>query len=167
MPQKATPANFVLATDPMLANVGEVTEDKFELVFIYGHIGKLTDDTVCLHQGLDLRRHYEIPRGEIVFIKIITCSDGDLTKIVLFSTTRITYVSGNARATLPASALAGVVAASNNKVRPPLIPEGCPTGCMCNGICHCASIDFWLKLDDDTAKKLGVVVSNAPSGAPK
>jgi hypothetical protein len=161
MPQKDTPAKFVLSTDPMLANVGDVTDDKFELVFIYGHIGKLTDDTVCLHQGLDLRRRYEIPRREIVHVTISTCTEGDMSKVVLYSTTRITYVSGNATATLPASALAGFAEASNKKV---LQPDACPQNCMCNGKCKCASSDYWLKLDDDTAKKLGVVVSKASSG---
>ena len=164
MPPKGAPANFDLATDPMLANIGELTDDKFELVFIYGRIGKLTDDTVCLHQGLDLRHHYEIPRREIVFVKIITCSEGNLTKIVLFSKTVIKYVSGQSTATMPASAVAASVAASDGKGRQLSPTAACRPGCLCNGICKCASIDFWWKLDADTAKKLGVVVSNPPSG---
>jgi hypothetical protein len=167
MPQQNNPANFVLATDPMLANIGEVTEDKFELVFIHGRIGKLTDDTVCLHQGLDLRHRYEIPRREIVFVKIITCSEGDLTEIILFSTTVIKYVSGPSTATMPAAALAASVSASNGKVQQPAPALPCRPGCGCNGKCLCASVDHWFKLDADTAKKLGVVVSNPPSGTTK
>src|ERR1700722_19054212 len=65
--------NFTLKTDPMLANIGEVTESHFELVFIFGFIGKVTDDTVQLFQGLDLRKYYEIPRRAIVHVEAITC----------------------------------------------------------------------------------------------
>ena len=36
--------HFTLTTDPIFAKIGEVTEDHFELVFIFGFIGKLTDD---------------------------------------------------------------------------------------------------------------------------
>jgi hypothetical protein len=160
-----TPVNFTLATDPMLANVGEPTKEKFELVFIYGYIGKVTDDTVVLHQGLDLRKYYEIPRCEIVYAVPPNCPGGPGTMIVLFSTTCITYVSGSATAMLPASSLAAVVSANNAKARGIPVPGGvCPAGCMCNGICTCASYDYWLNLDEATAKKLGVVVSSAPSG---
>jgi hypothetical protein len=165
MPQKDASAHFVLSTDPMLASIGEVTEDKFELVYIHGRIGRITDDTVHLHQGLDLRKRYEIPRCEIVYVQIVTCSEGNLTQIVLFSTTRITYVSGQATATLPASALPVCSSGPSKIGSQKAIPEAkCPTGCLCNGKCCCASIDYWFTLDDDTAKKLGVVVSKAPSG---
>ncbi len=164
MTPQDTPPYFALSTDPMLANIDEVTEDKFELVFIYGHICKVTGDTVRLHQGLDLRQHYEIPRRDIVHAGTITCSEGTLTKLVLFSTTRIAYVSGNATATLPASALAAIVASSNNDVRRPSASKVCPAGCLSNGICRCATIDHWFHLDADTARKMGVVVSNAPAG---
>ena len=56
MTEKDAPRNFVLAIDPMLANIDEITEDKYELVFIYGYLGKVTGETVRLYQGLDLRR---------------------------------------------------------------------------------------------------------------
>jgi hypothetical protein len=158
-------ANFTLMTDPMLANIGKVTESHFELVFIFGFIGKVTDDTVQLYQGLDLRRYYEIPRREIVYVENITCVGGPSTKLVLFSTARITYVSNGATATLPASSLAAVVAAMNTpgrEIERPG-PQGCPAGCLCNGICRCASSDYWLHLDEAAAKRLGVMVLNAPS----
>jgi hypothetical protein len=159
--------NFTLKTDPMLANIGEVTESHFELVFIYGYIGKVTEDTVQLFQGLDLRKYYEIPRREIVYVENITCPGGPPTILVLFSTTRITYVSNGATATLPASSLAAVVAAMNNPVREVETPRPqlCPPGCLCNGICRCATIDYWLHLDEAAAKRLGVMVLNAPAGS--
>ena len=159
--------HFTLTTDPMLANVGEVTESHFELVFIFGFIGKVTDDTVQLFQGLDLRRYYAIPRREIVYAKNITCVGGPSTELVLFSTTRITYVSNGATATLPASSLAAAVAATNEPVREigRPVPYQCPAGCLCNGICRCASSDYWLRLDEATAKRLGVMVLSAPAGS--
>jgi hypothetical protein len=165
MNPKPASTNFTLTTDPMLANVGELTEEKFELVYIYGYIGKVTDETVVLYQGLDLRKYYKIPRHEIVYAVKTACPGGPSTMIVLFSTTRINYVSGSATATLPASSLAEVVAASNAKGQASTATMGqCPAGCLCNGICKCASMDFWLHLDEAKAKKLGVVVSGARSG---
>ena len=85
--------------------------------------------------------------------------------LVLYSTTRITYVSNGATATLPASSLAAAVAATNKPGREieKTGPEGCPAGCLCNGICRCASSDCWLRLDEATAKRLGVMVSIAPN----
>ena len=159
--------NFTLMTDPMLANIGEVTESHFELVFIFGFIGRVTDDTIQLYQGLDLRRYYEIPRREIVYAENIICVGGPSTKLVLYSTTPITYVSSGATATLPASSLAAAVAATNEpvgKLRRP-IPHQCPAGCLCNGICRCATIDYWLHLDEATASRLGVRVLSAPAAS--
>jgi hypothetical protein len=156
--------NFTLMTDPMLANIGEVTETQFELVFIYGYIGKITDDTVQLFQGLDLRRYYEIPRSGIVYAENTTCTGGPSTKLVLFSTTRITYVSNGVTVTLPASSLAAVVAAMNKPGREleKTVPQLCPPGCLCKGVCACATSDYWLHLDEATAKRLGVMVLSAP-----
>jgi hypothetical protein len=156
--------NVTLKTDPMLANIGEVTESHFELVFIFGYIGEVTDDTVQLYQGLDLRRYYEIPRRGIVHVESIACVGGPPTKLVLYSTTRLTYVSNGATATLPASSLAAVVAATNNpgREKEKLSPQLCPAGCLCNGICRCATIDYWLRLDEATAQRLDVMVLCAP-----
>jgi hypothetical protein len=158
--------NFALTTDPMLANIGEVTESHFELVFIYGFIGKVTDDTIQLYQGLDLRRYYEIPKREIVYGENVSCIGGPTTKLVLFSTTRITYVSNDYAATLPASSLAAAVAVTNKPGREieKFRPQLCPPGCLCNGICRCATSDYWLHLDEATAERLGVMVLRAPSG---
>jgi hypothetical protein len=155
-PNDPTP-NFALATHPMLANIVEVTENKSELVFIYGYIGKVTDDTVRLHQGLDLRQFYEIPKAEIVYAeKVAGPEDQGLTKLVLFSTTRITYVS-RGRATLPASALAEVVAANNVRGRQDPT-DNCRPGCRVNGYCICAPVDYWLRLDPEAAGKRSVMV---------
>jgi hypothetical protein len=152
MTPKDTPTNFTLATDPMLANIDEVTEKHCELVFIYGFIGKVTDETVRLYQGLELRAYYEIPRRGIVFAEKVTCPGGPSTKLVLYSTTRITYVS-SATVTLPASSLAKVVADHRIKSRP---AAPCRVGCLCNGVCICADMDYWLHLDENAARKLGV-----------
>ncbi len=163
MTEKDAPPNFVLSIDPMLANIDEITEEKYELVFIYGYLGKVTGETVRLYQGLDLRRHYEIPWREIVHVAMTTCTEGCMSKLVLFSTTRIVYVSGTARATLPVSALAEVVASYNGNGRKPDGVSKCPVGCVCNGKCTCPTIDYWFNLNEETARKLGVVVSCAPS----
>jgi hypothetical protein len=159
--------NVTLKTDPMLANIGEVTESHFELVFIFGYIGEVTDDTVQLYQGLDLRRYYEIPRREIVHVASIGCVGGPSTQLVLYSTTRITYVSNGATATLPASSLAAAVAATNKPRRETESPspQGCPAGCLCNGICRCATVDYWLRLDEATARRLDVMVLCAAPGS--
>jgi hypothetical protein len=157
-PKVPTP-NFTISTDPMLANIEEVTDTKYELAFIYGFVGKVTDNSVRLYQGLDLRQFYKIPKDEIVYAEKATCCDGaGLTKLVLFSTTRITYVSRQGTATLPAGALADVVAAKNNEGEDdgPLGP--CRPGCSLNGLCICAPVNYWFCLDKDTACKLGVEV---------
>jgi hypothetical protein len=162
MTANGTPANFVLTTDPILANAGEPTEDHFELVFIFGYIGQVTDDTVGLHQGLDLRRYYEIPRQAIVYAEKVSSTDGPSTKLVLFSTTRITYVSIIGTATLPVSSLAAVVGAMNRGGVLPVIP--CPAGCGL-GTCRCTNPDYWFHLNEETARRLEVVVARAPTSA--
>jgi len=162
MTPTGTIPKFALATDPMLANIQEVTDKKFELVIIYGYVGKVTDDTVRLHQCLDLRKFYEIPTNEVVYAENVTCPEGRLTKIVLFSTTRITYVSG-AKATLPAGSLAEVVADRDQRGEQP-DPEYCQPYCQLNGRCVCAPVDYWLHLDQNKASRLGVEVLTASHG---
>jgi hypothetical protein len=167
MTQTDKSTELALSTDPMLANIGELTESEYELVYLYGFIGKVTDETLRLHQGLDLRRYYEIPRCGIVHHEVVACGpDGPSTKLVVYSTTRITYVS-TVCATLPASSLAAVIAARNRKFgKNPKTEEcyKCKVGCCCNGSCKCATVDYWIHLDKETAKKLGVEILGAPSG---
>ncbi len=156
-----------IATDPMLADIGEVTECECELVYIYGFVGKVTEETVRLHQGLDLRRYYEVPRCGIVHHEAAICTnpDGPSTKLVVYANTRLTYVS-TARATLPASSLAAVVAARNRKFGGTAGTQNCTdckAGCCCNGACRCAPKDYWFHLNKGTAKKLDVQIICPPS----
>jgi len=160
MTPKDPAPNFALSTHPMLANIESLPENKREFVLIHGFIGKVTDDTVRLHQGPDLFHYYEIPKDEIVYAEKAVCPEGlDLTKLVLSSTTRITYVSlSRARATLPAAALAEVVAAKNKDAGKLGHDDTCPVMCRVNGHCICAPVDYWLTLDQEKARTLGVVV---------
>ncbi|MGO9466923.1 MAG: hypothetical protein ACLQIB_54100 [Isosphaeraceae bacterium] len=160
MTSKDPTPNYALSTHPMLAKLEKVPETKGELVLIYGFVGKVTEDTVRLHQGPDLRHCYEIHQDEIVYAEKAVCPEGlDLTKLVLYSTTRITYVKlGRAAATLPASALADVVAAKHKEAGKLGYDDTCPVMCRVNGYCICAPVDYWMQLDPDKARTLGVVV---------
>jgi len=159
------PTRLPIATDPMLANIDPDRDIPCELVYIYGFIGKVTEETVRLHQGLDIRAYYEVPRRGIVHHEATSCATGPSTKLVCFGNTCLTYVSGSGRATLPASSLAAVVEARNRKYPPTIGPPGCtncPVTCCCNGSCSCVAKNYWFRINKDTAKKLGVEIICPP-----
>ena len=127
--------------------------DNPDVVCIYGLVDNLTADPVRLYQGSDGLQYYEIPQVGIVGAEKIRGDDDVLlTKLSVTSTMRITFV-GSGKARLPAAYLAEVVEAI---IKKPL--NGCRPGCLVGGRCVCAPTDYWLKLDADTARKLGVEV---------
>jgi hypothetical protein len=149
-----TATDLAHSTDSTVGKTRRGTEQKGELVSIYGFVSDGSEDYVRLYQGLGVTQFYEIPKREISKVVWGKCGPySSLTKLVLPGTARITYVSSRT-VTLPASALAAAVAAKHH-----IDDTYCsnPSCQIVNGRCLCADIDHWLKLDSETAKKLGVV----------